>query len=72
VTRNKILVVEDEAGIRFGLRDFIESSGYELEEADSGPAPAGIFQPARPDAAILDFGLAHTVFLSRSCNPDNT
>src|SRR5918999_1654274 len=55
MTRNKILVVDDEAGIRFGIRDFLESSGYEVEEADSCQTAVEIFQTAHPDAAIIDY-----------------
>jgi DNA-binding NtrC family response regulator len=58
MARNKILVVDDEAGIRFGIRDFLESSGYEVEEADSCQAAVEIFQTVRPDAAIIDYLLA--------------
>jgi DNA-binding NtrC family response regulator len=58
MARNKILVVDDEAGIRFGIRDFLESNGYEVEEADSCQAAVEIFQTARPDAAIIDYRLA--------------
>jgi DNA-binding response OmpR family regulator len=35
MTTEKILVVDDEVGIRFGIRDFLESQGYEVDEADS-------------------------------------
>ena len=31
----KILIVDDEPGIRFGVRDFLESEGLEVDEADS-------------------------------------
>lgn len=58
MARNKILVVEDEASIRFGIRDFLESSGYEVAEAESCQAAVEIFQAARPDAAIIDYLLA--------------
>jgi DNA-binding NtrC family response regulator len=58
MSRNTILVVDDEAGIRFGIRDFLESSGYEVEEADSCQAAVEIFQTAQPDAAIIDYLLA--------------
>jgi DNA-binding NtrC family response regulator len=53
-----ILVVDDDARIRFGIRDFLESSGYEVEEADSCQAAVEIFQTAQPDAAIIDYLLA--------------
>lgn len=58
MARNKILVVDDEAGVRFGIRDFLESSGYEVEEAESCQRAVEIFQAARPDAAIIDYLLA--------------
>jgi DNA-binding NtrC family response regulator len=57
VARNKILIVDDEPGVRFGVRDFLESSGFEVEEADSWQAAVEIFQVARPDAAIIDYRL---------------
>ncbi|HWO43358.1 MAG TPA: sigma-54 dependent transcriptional regulator [Candidatus Eisenbacteria bacterium] len=55
--RNKILVIEDEPGVRFGLRDFLESSGFEVEEADTWQAALEAFQLVRPDAAIIDYAL---------------
>jgi DNA-binding NtrC family response regulator len=58
MARNMILVVDDDASIRFGIRDFLESSGYEVEEADSCQAAVEIFQTAQPDAAIIDYLLA--------------
>lgn len=57
MARNKILVVDDEPGVRFGVRDFLESSGFEVEEADSWQAALEIFQVVRPDAAIIDYVL---------------
>ena len=58
MARNKILVVDDEAGVRFGIRDFLETSGYDVAEAESCQAAVEIFQVARPDAAIIDYLLA--------------
>lgn len=58
VAWHKILVVDDEAGIRFGIRDFLESSGYDVEEAESCQAAVEIFQATHPDAAIIDHLLA--------------
>ena len=31
----RILVVDDEAAIRFGLTEFLRSKGYDVDEADS-------------------------------------
>jgi DNA-binding NtrC family response regulator len=55
MARNTILVVDDEAGVRFGIRDFLEASGYDVAEAESCQAAVEIFQVARPDAAIIDY-----------------
>jgi len=55
--RERILVVDDEPAIRFGVRDYLGSHGYQVDEADSGQ---GALQRARdwqPDVAILDFML---------------
>jgi DNA-binding NtrC family response regulator len=57
VARNKILIVDDEAGVRFGVRDFLESSGYQVEEADSCQKALDVFQAVRPDAVIVDYKL---------------
>jgi DNA-binding NtrC family response regulator len=55
MTREKILVVDDEVGIRFGIRDFLESQGYEVDEADSCQGMLEVFRGARPDAVIVDY-----------------
>ena len=53
----RILVVDDEEGIRFALRDFLESSGFEVLEADSCRAAREVLQSSDPDAVILDYRL---------------
>jgi DNA-binding NtrC family response regulator len=50
----KILIVDDEPGIRFGVRDFLESEGLEAEEADSVAAAERAVREGRPDAVVLD------------------
>jgi DNA-binding NtrC family response regulator len=50
----KILIVDDEPGIRFGVRDFLESDGLEVEEADSVAAGERAVRETHPDAVILD------------------
>ena len=32
MSRNRILIVDDEPGLRFGIRDFLELQGYEIDE----------------------------------------
>ena len=57
MARNRILIVDDEAGVRFGLQDFLKTSGYEVIEADTCQAALGHLQAARPDVAIIDYKL---------------
>jgi len=46
--------VDDEPGIRFGVRDFLESEGLEVDEADSVAAAEKAVREGHPDAMILD------------------
>ena len=50
----KILIVDDEPGIRFGVRDFLEAEGLEVEEADSCAAAERAVRESHPDAVVLD------------------
>jgi len=50
----KVLIVDDEPGIRFGVRDFLESEGFEVEEADSTAAAERLVRELHPDALVLD------------------
>ena len=50
----KILIVDDEPGIRFGMRDFLESEGLEADEADSVATAERAVREGRPDAVVLD------------------
>ncbi len=54
---NRVLIVDDEDGIRFALRDFLESSGFSVEEATTCAEAEKVFRATRPDAALLDFRL---------------
>ncbi|MFN0122981.1 MAG: response regulator, partial [Blastocatellia bacterium] len=55
--RNRILIVDDEPGVRFGVRDFLTTSGYEITEAGGCFEAIEKFQQTRPDAAIIDYRL---------------
>jgi DNA-binding NtrC family response regulator len=57
MSRNKVLVVDDESGVRFGIRDFLEQHGYEIEEAESCEDAQQIFRTSRPDIVIADYML---------------
>ena len=45
------------AGVRFGLREFLEAKGFEVDEAATCMAAEAMFQARRPDVAILDYSL---------------
>lgn len=55
--KHRILVVDDEPAVRFGVRDFLELHGYEVEEADSCRAGERVFRATHPDAVVLDYML---------------
>ena len=55
MARNKILIVDDEAGLRFGVRDYLELQGYEIDEADSCQSATDLFRTSRPDVVIADY-----------------
>src|SRR6476660_3237067 len=55
--RNKVLVIDDEPGVRFGIRDFLEQQGYEIEEAESCEDAQHLFRTTRPDIVIADYML---------------
>jgi DNA-binding NtrC family response regulator len=57
MARNKVLVVDDESGVRFGIRDFLEQHGYEIEEAESCADAQQLFRNSRPDIVIADYML---------------
>lgn len=57
MSRNKVLVVDDESGVRFGIRDFLEQHGYEIEEAESCADAQNLFRTSRPDIVIADYML---------------
>jgi DNA-binding NtrC family response regulator len=55
MARNRILIVDDEAGLRFGVRDFLELQGFEIDEAESCQNARHLFRTSRPDIVIADY-----------------
>jgi DNA-binding NtrC family response regulator len=43
--------------VRFGIRDFLEQQGYEIEEAESCQDAQHLFRTGRPDIVIADYML---------------
>jgi DNA-binding NtrC family response regulator len=54
VTKARILLVEDEPGIRLGIRRFLESKGFEVSEADTCRRASETFAAHPADAVLLD------------------
>lgn len=57
MARNRILVIDDEATIRVGLREALEARGYQVQEAGSCVEGENQFRSHRPDAVISDYRL---------------
>src|SRR5687767_11562891 len=57
MARNRILIVDDESGLRFGIRDFLELQGYEVDEAENCRQAIDTFRTSRPDIVIADYML---------------
>jgi DNA-binding NtrC family response regulator len=50
----RVLLVDDEPSVRFGVREFLETHGFTVDEADSVAAAENAFRDGTPDAAIVD------------------
>jgi DNA-binding NtrC family response regulator len=54
---NRILVVDDEPGVRLAIRSFFSTGGYDIEEASSIADASRSFRAGAPDVAIVDYWL---------------
>jgi len=57
VTRNRVLLVDDDPVIRFSIRHYLELRGLQVTEADSVQTAKQKFAAATADAAIVDISL---------------
>jgi DNA-binding NtrC family response regulator len=55
--KGRVLIVDDEAGVRFALRRFLEAKGYEVDDVASCQEAEAVFRALPPDAAVLDHRL---------------
>jgi two-component system KDP operon response regulator KdpE len=53
----RILIIEDEAQLRYALRRYLEESGYETRDADDGAGGLREFPVFKPDVVLLDLML---------------
>ncbi len=57
MAKTRILIVDDEESIRFGMRDFFEARGLCVSDADSCGQAMVLFQAQSPSAVVLDYRL---------------
>src|SRR6267143_4339189 len=55
MARNRILIVDDEFAVRFGIREFLELHEYQVEEAETCRDARHAFSTSRPDIVIADY-----------------
>ena len=53
----RILVVDDEYGVRSGIRQILEIEGYEVEDAETGREALALLEANSYDVALLDYRL---------------
>jgi DNA-binding NtrC family response regulator len=57
MTRTRILLVDDEPGIRLGMRGYLSAHGFDVDEATSIAEAQEAFRTTRPDVAVVDYRL---------------
>lgn len=55
--RNRVLIVDDEEAIRFSVRAFLETEGYQVDEAGTVAQALERLTTDPPDAAVVDYRL---------------
>ena len=64
MSEGSILIVDDEYGVRSGIRTILEMDGYEVAEAGDGAAALEALKERDYDVALLDYRLPDTDGLS--------
>ncbi len=64
MAEGSILVVDDEYGVRSGIRTILEMEGYDVAEAGDGAAALRALDEGSFDVALLDYRLPDTDGLS--------
>jgi len=57
ITARHVVIIEDNADLRDGLRLVLEGMGHRVEEAGDGPHGLELLVASRPDIALIDVGL---------------
>ncbi|MEO8033720.1 MAG: sigma-54 dependent transcriptional regulator, partial [Acidobacteriota bacterium] len=57
MARNTVLVVDDQPSIRFAVRSFLETAGYDVAEAGDCRGTIASVEAVRPSVIVLDYEL---------------
>ncbi|AGC45008.1 sigma-54 dependent DNA-binding response regulator [Myxococcus stipitatus DSM 14675] len=57
MTRTRILLVDDEPGVRLGMRGYLSAHHFDVDEAQSIAEAQEVFRTHRPDVAVVDYRL---------------
>ncbi len=57
MAKTRILLVDDEPAVRFGIQRFLQTNGFEVEAVDTCERAEGAFVLQRPAAVIVDYML---------------
>lgn len=55
--KTKVLIVEDDEDLRFGLTLRLQAAGYSVVHAQDGVSAVSVARQERPDVVLLDIGL---------------
>ena len=55
--KSRILIVDDDLGVRLGVRAYLEASGYDVDETTSCAEAMARMQSDLPDVLLLDYAL---------------
>ena len=55
--QSRVLIVDDEPGSRLGVRTYLETLGYDIDEADTLAAATSHLRTQVPDLALVDYAL---------------
>lgn len=59
-SKEKILIIDDQPSVRFGLRSLLEGEGYRVDEADTGARALAALTENAPQLVLLDLRLPDT------------
>ncbi len=57
LSATRLLTIEDDAAVRGGISDYLQDSGYQVLEAETGSEGLALFHRERPDAVLCDLRL---------------